>query len=138
MFSWTSATSMYAFNHGFASNSLHLDGPTVMVNNRLSVAETRQLLLSLLSISASLAGFCVAGIGLLDANPKAQSYSGLGDDILGFAAVLFLNCSYLTFWALRTRMEARMFTITKVIDILFLLGLTLIVISGVGIVYAIF
>jgi hypothetical protein len=85
-----------------------------------------------------LAGFCVAGIGLLDANPKAIAYCGLGDDILGLAAVLFLNCTYLSFWALRTRIEARMFTLAKVIDVLFLVGLTLIVISGVGIVYAIF
>ena len=109
-----------------------------MPDNKLSVAETRQLLFWLLSISASLAGFCVAGIGLLDANPKAQSYSGLGDDILGLAAVLFLVCTYLTFWALRTGKEARVFMLAQVIDTLFLIGLTLVVISGIAILYAIF
>lgn len=110
----------------------------MMTDNNLSVAETRQMLLWLLSISASLAGFCVAGIGLLDANPKAQSYSGLGDDILGLAAVLFLTCTYLTFWALRTRIEARMFVLVQIIDILFLFALTMVVISGIAILYAIF
>jgi hypothetical protein len=109
-----------------------------MLGNKLPIAETRQLLFWLLSISASLAGFCVAGIGLLDANPKAQTYSGLGDDILGLAAVIFLTCTYLTFWALRTGKESRMVVISQVIDILFLIGLTLVVISGIGIVYAIF
>jgi hypothetical protein len=109
-----------------------------MPDYKLSLAETRQLVFWLLSISASLAGFCVAGIGLLNANPKALVYSGPGDDILGMASVLFLICTYLAFWALRTGKESRMVLLTKIIDLLFLIGLTLVVISGVGIAYTIF
>lgn len=109
-----------------------------MLRHTLSVTEIRELLQRLLSISASLAGFCVAGIGLLNAHFKAQPYMGLGDDILAFSAVLFLLCTYLTFWALRTEEKARLVLLAKVIDVLFLVGLTLIVVSGLGIVYAIF
>ncbi|WP_239237176.1 hypothetical protein [Candidatus Nitrotoga sp. BS] len=92
----------------------------------------------ILSISASLAGFCVAGIGLLNAQAKAQRFSGLGDDLLAVAAVLFLLCTYMSFWALRTEHQARLVALARVIDILFLGGLTLVVLSGLGIVYALY
>ncbi|UJP06213.1 MAG: hypothetical protein LZF61_04345 [Nitrosomonas sp.] len=103
-----------------------------------SIARTRELLLRLLSISASLAGFCVAGIGLLHNQFKAQKFESIGDDFLALAAVIFLLCTYLAFWALRTRQKRRLFLLAKIIDILFLTGLTLTVISGVGFVYAVF
>jgi hypothetical protein len=113
-------------------------GLTAMLRNTQSTTELRDLLLRIISISASLAGFCVAGIGLLNAQVKGQQFSGLGDDLLAVAAVLFLLSTYLSFWALRTRIEARMIGLANVIDYLFLGGLTLIVVAGVGIVYAIF
>ena len=69
---------------------------------------------------------------------KDQSYIGLGDDILAVAAVLFLVCTYLTFWALRTSNDERLFALARLIDVLFLSGLTLVVLSGIGILYAIF
>lgn len=109
-----------------------------MLRRSLSTAEVRDLLLRILSISASLAGFCVAGIGLLNAQPKAVRFQGLGDDLLALAAVCFLGCTYLTFWALRTGRESRLRALARVVDVLFLTGLTLVVISGIGIVYAIF
>ena len=79
-----------------------------MLRSSISIPELRDLLLRLLSISASLAGFCVAGIGLLNALVKVQRSSGLGDDLFALA------------W---------------VIDVL---GLTLVVLCGIGIVYAIY
>ena len=109
-----------------------------MLRRSLSVAELRELLFRLLSISASLAGFCVAGISLLNAQSKGTQFVGLGDDILAFAAVLFLVCTYLTFWALRINKETRLARLAQVIDLLFLIGLTFVVVSGMGIVYAIF
>ncbi len=109
-----------------------------MLRSAMSVAELRDLLLRLLSISASLAGFCVAGIGVLSTQPKVTSYVGIGDDLLVLAAVLFLLSTYLSFWALRTTKESRLQLLARIIDLLFLAGLTLIVISGIGIAYAIF
>ena len=109
-----------------------------MLRSALSIAELRELLLRLLSISASLAGFCVAGIGMLSAQPKVGRYVGIADDLLVLAAVCFLLCTYLSVWALRTTKEARLLTLTKLIDFMFLAALTLLVISGIGIAYAMF
>jgi hypothetical protein len=109
-----------------------------MLRGAWTVSELRELLLRLLSISASLAGFCVAGLSLLNVQATGHKFVGLADDILALAAVLFLICTYLTFWALRTTKEARLVSLARVIDVLFLGGLTLVVISGIGIVYAIF
>jgi hypothetical protein len=109
-----------------------------MLRRSQTLSEVRDLLLRILSISASLAGFCVAGIGLLNSQVKAQEFSGVGDDLLALAAVIFLLCTYLAFWALRTNKEDRLMTLARAIDVLFLGGLTLVVISGLGIVYAIF
>jgi hypothetical protein len=109
-----------------------------MFRRSVPVAEIRDMLFRILPMSATLAGFCVAGIGLLHAHSKSEAYAGLGDDILGLTAIIFLFCAYLSFWALRTDTEARLVTLSRIIDVLFLAGLTLVVVSGVGIVYAIF
>lgn len=109
-----------------------------MFRRSVTVGETRDLLLRVLPMSASLAGFCVAGIGLLHAHSKSEAYEGLGDDILGFTAVIFLACTFLAFWALRADTETRLVALSRIVDVLFLVGLTLVVVSGVGIVYAIF
>ncbi len=110
----------------------------LMLRSALSIAELRELLLRLLSISASLAGFCVAGIGMLSAQPKVGRYAGIADDLLVLAAVCFLLCTYLSVWALRTINERRLQTLTKIIDFIFLAALTLVVVSGIGIAYAMF
>ena len=109
-----------------------------MFRRSVPVAEIRDMLLRILPMSATLAGFCVAGIGLLHAHSKAEAYEGLGDDILGLTAVMFLACTYLAFWALRADTETRLVALSRIVDVLFLAGLTLVVVSGVGIVYAIF
>jgi len=109
-----------------------------MFRRSVPVSEIRDMLFRILPISATLAGFCVAGIGLLHAHSKAEAYTGLGDDLLGLTAMNFLVCTYLTFWALRADTESRMVVLARIVDVLFLAGLTLVVVSGVGIVYAIF
>lgn len=100
-------------------------------------SEVRMLLINLITICATLAGLCVAGISVLNANGKAP-FIGLADDILAFAGMLFLFCTYLIFWALKQDSEKRLVALAKIIDIAFLSALSLVVISGFGIVYAIF
>jgi hypothetical protein len=58
-----------------------------------------------------LAGFCVAGISVLNSQPKVQQGSAIADDGLALAAVLFLICTYLIFWALRASEASRLFKI---------------------------
>jgi hypothetical protein len=109
-----------------------------MFPRSVPVAEIRDMLYRILPMSATLAGFCVAGIGLLHAHSKAEAYAGLVDDILGLTAVIFLVCTYLAFWGLRAHSESRIIALARIIDVLFLAALTLVVVSGVAIVYAIF
>lgn len=104
----------------------------------MSATDIRETLLRVLSMSASMLGFCVAGIGLLNAQPKAIGYVGLGDDVLGLAAVIFLVCTYLSFWALRTVKEDRLMKVSRAVHVLFIIGLTLVVACGIGIVYVLF
>lgn len=109
-----------------------------MFRRSVPVSELRDMLFRILPMSATLAGFCVAGIGLLHAHSRSEAYEGLGDDILGLTAVIFLFCTYFAFWALRADTETRLVALSRIVDVLFLVGLTLVVVSGVGIVYAIF
>jgi len=109
-----------------------------MFRRSVPVTEIRDMLFRILPMSATLAGFCVAGIGLLHAHSKVEAYVGLGDDILGLTSIIFLVCTYLAFWALRAATESRLVALARIVDILFLTGLTFVVVSGVGIVYAIF
>ena len=101
-------------------------------------SELRETLHWLLSISATLAGFCVTAIGLLNTNNTMVQYAGLGDNVLGVAGVFFLLSTYLSFWALRTRTHERRVILARFIDAFFLFGLTLVVISGIGIAYSLF
>lgn len=108
-----------------------------MIRKNSPISEVRALLIQLLTISSTLAGLCVAGISILNSKNNTP-FTGLGDDILAFAGLLFLFCTYLIFWALRQDDDHRLRQLSLVIDLLFLVALTLVVISGFGIVYTMF
>ena len=99
--------------------------------------QTRDLLLRVLSVQASLAGFSIAAIGLMRFSARSAAFSSFADDLLGACALVFLVSTYLTFWALRTRSDARMQRLARVVDGLFLAGLTGLVGAGFLILYAV-
>jgi len=99
--------------------------------------QTRDLLLRVLSVQASLAGFSIAAIGLMRFSNRSASFSTFADDLLGACALLFLVSTYLTFWALRTASDARMQRLAHWVDGLFLAGLTGLVTAGFMILYAV-
>jgi len=90
----------------------------------------REELLHLLSLSGTLAGLCITGVALFHTLGKASASATVADDLLAFAALLFLVCIYVIFFALRARREAVARTLEKVVDALFLLALTAMVASG--------
>jgi len=51
------------------------------------------------------------------------------DDIFGICAAVFLLCTNLIFWALRTRSEGRATLLTKLLEGLFLFALTSMIIA---------
>lgn len=99
--------------------------------------KTRELLLALLPVSGTLAGICIAALGLVNFKARAQEITTITDDLLGFTALGFLICCYLMFWALSTPQEARLLRLARLADGLFLIALTALVAVGFLILYTV-
>lgn len=97
----------------------------------------REELLHLLPLSGSLAGLCIGSITLFRVVGKAAAVSSVADDLLAVCALLFLVCTYLTFWALRTHAPRRAALLVALVDVAFLLALTVLVGVGFLLVYAV-
>jgi len=93
----------------------------------------REELLQLLSLAGTLAGFCITGIALF--HTMSTRSGTIADDILAISALLFLICTYLIFFALRTASEALALRLERLVDVLFLLALSGMVGSGIVMVY---
>jgi hypothetical protein len=97
----------------------------------------REELLHLLSLSGTLAGLCITGVTLFHTLARASLPETIADDLLAIAALVFLVCTYVIFFALRTHRETLARTLEKVADGLFLLALTGMVGSGFIMVYTV-
>lgn len=96
----------------------------------------REELLHLLSLSGTLAGLCITAVTLFHTIGAASLTQTIADDVLAVSALLFLVCTYTIFFALRTKRTSLAVTLEKVADVLFLLALTGMVLSGFIMVYA--
>ncbi len=96
--------------------------------------EARELLLHLLPVSGTLAGIAIGSLSLFQFG-AASLRATVADDVLAFSALAFLLSCYLIFWALRARTEVLMLRICRVVDSVFLTGLTGIVAAGFLLVY---
>jgi len=99
------------------------------------VARDRDVLLRLLSVTASLAGLCIAALGFLEAAERRQLDHSYADELIAFDAFLFVSCVYLILWALRTSKVARAAKLARVIDVVFLFALTTLLIASAYIIY---
>jgi hypothetical protein len=97
--------------------------------------EAREAMLSLLSTSGTLAGIAVGLVGIINA-ARGTSTATIADDILLLAALGFLVVCYLIFFAMRDIGAARTWRMLQAIDILFLGSMTLMVLAGFIVVYA--
>jgi len=98
----------------------------------------REELLQLLSICGTLAGLCITGVAIFRTNQKQLVLAEtIADDALAITALLFLICTYVIFFGLKTKRTSTAIMIEKLIDILFLLGLTGMVASGFIMVYTV-
>ena len=100
--------------------------------------DSRELLLRLLPMSASLAGLSIGAITFFRLAEKSARLTTLADDFLVICAALFLTSTYLIFWALRSKHPARIRWLSRLVDVIFLLALTLLVLVGFLMVYTIF
>jgi hypothetical protein len=85
----------------------------------------REELLHLLSVSGTLAGFCVTVVAVVNTLGKSARATTIVDDVFAICALFFLICTYLTFSALRTTRAELARLLTKIVDALFLIALTL-------------
>jgi hypothetical protein len=84
----------------------------------------REELLHLLSVSATLAGLCVTVVALMRTIGRQSSSATIADDMFAVCAVLFLASTYLIFWALKTKRPGFANALVRLVDVLFLIGLT--------------
>jgi hypothetical protein len=108
-----------------------------MNNDKSPVDRLRDELLHLLSLSGTLAGLCITAVTLFHTLQKNSIATTVADDLLAVAALLFLVCTYLIFFSLKTRSESRSVSLARIVDICFLIALTSMVISGFIMVYTI-
>jgi hypothetical protein len=89
------------------------------------------------SVSAALVGVCLTVIGLIRIVISTSKVETAVDDFLAIDAVIFLFSCLLSYWALRARSLYRMYRVERVADVIFLVGLLLMVLICSFIVYAI-
>jgi len=94
----------------------------------------REDLLHLLTLAATLAGLCITGVALFHTLGRSAPQT-IVDDALAISALLFLICTYTTFFALRVQRGTLAHTLEKVADTLFLVALTGMLASGFIMVY---
>jgi hypothetical protein len=99
------------------------------------VARDRDVLLRLLSVTASLAGLCIAALGFLEAADRPQLDHSYADELIALDAFLFVGCVYLILWALRTSRPERAVRLGRIVDIVFLFALTTLLVASAYIIY---
>ena len=97
----------------------------------------REELLHLLSVSATLAGLCVTVVALMRTFGKGSDSATIVDDLFAVCALLFLTSTYLIFWALKTRKPGLGIVLVRVLDVVFLVALTLMSAAAFVMVYTV-
>jgi hypothetical protein len=106
-----------------------------MLKNLRDPKEAREAMLALLSTSGTLAGIGVGLVGFINAG-RGGAVATTADDILLLSAFGFLVVCYLIFFAVRSLSAERTRRMLQYIDILFLASMTLMVLAGFIVAYA--
>ena len=106
-----------------------------MLKNLKDPKEARDAMLSLLSTSGTLAGIGVGLVGFINVG-RGGTAATLADDILLLSALGFVIVCYLVFFAVRNLSAASTWRMLAVIDVVFLGSLTLMVLAGFIVAYA--
>ena len=82
------------------------------------------------SVSAAMVGVCLTGISLIRVIVQGAMLKTIADDLLALDSVIFLVCCIVSYCALRSR-QTRRVNLEHMADLLFLLGLVLMVIVSI-------
>lgn len=110
---------------------------THMTNQNSNFHLEEDISIHIFSASSAMVGVCLTVIGLLRVFITIKKINTLADDILAIDALLFLISCLLSYWALRTRISHRMLLVERLADMVFILGLLLMVTVCILITYAI-
>lgn len=91
-------------------------------------------MLSMLSTSGTLAGIGIGLVGIINTG-RGGSAATIVDDILLLSALGFLGVCYLIFFAVRNVKASLTWRIREIIDVLFLVSMTLMVLAGFIVAY---
>ena len=106
-----------------------------MLKDTNDIADTREILLAILSNSGTLAGISLALVGIMNLKPDNSKLGTVTDDLYIFSALGFVIVCYLVIFAMRFLHTNRMTRLTRIIDALFLGSLTMLVVTGFLTVY---
>ena len=107
-----------------------------MLKNVEDPQDARELLLSLLPTSGTLAGISLALVGIVNLKASSTKIETIADDLFLCSSLGVVVVCYLIFFALRHIHPGQLQRWTSVIDVLLLASLTLLMVSGFGVVYA--
>lgn len=106
-----------------------------MLKDTIDIADTREILLAILSNSGTLAGISLALVGIMNLKPDNSKLGTITDDLYIFSALGFVIVCYLVFFAMRLLHSNRITFLARIIDALFLGSLTMLVVAGFLTVY---
>jgi hypothetical protein len=108
-----------------------------MAHTTRSELWVRDELLHLLSLSGTLAGLCVTVVALMHTLGKSTLTATIIDDLFALCALLFLVSTYLIFSALRTKTPRLARVLIMVVDVVFLIALTIMTAAAFMMVYTV-
>jgi hypothetical protein len=109
-----------------------------MADNRPGDDErTYTHLLTLLSVSAALVGVCLTAIGLVSVMAALDKWEGWVDELLAVGSLLFSLVTLLSFLGIRTRIRHTWPRYVLVLDVLFCLGIGVMVVASFLLTYVV-
>ena len=95
------------------------------------------LTMHVFAISAAMVGVCLTAIGILRLITSQTRVETIGDGLLAADAVVFMVCCFISFWSFKTKNLRLRHLLRLIIDGLFMLAVTIMVVVCTVIVYAI-
>ncbi len=111
-------------------------GTISMVDKQAGEQRDYDLTVHLFTISAGMIGVCLTAIGILRLVTAQTQIETLGDELLAIDAVLYVLCCFLAFWSFKAAREAVRRRLRWVVDGLFMLALSIMVLVCAVIAYA--
>lgn len=108
-----------------------------MTDEHIREEREHNLTMNVFAISTTMVGVCLTAIGIIRLITSQTRIETLGDEMLAADAVLFMVSSFFSFWSFKTKHPRLRQTLRLIIDGVFIIGLTVMVIICSVIAYAI-